>query len=96
MIGDEIAIHELRGLAVTLEDVVAAVLGRKLLLDDVGFDRDTEMVGLGSEIGSVVIVDAIDLERVITEVAPQHGEHSELVRTMERLGNLDDLMMRLG
>jgi hypothetical protein len=45
-----------------LAAVVAAVVGRQLLLDDVGLDGDAEVVGLTGEVGGRVVVDAVDLE----------------------------------
>jgi hypothetical protein len=49
------------------------------------------VVGLAAEVGGELVVDAVDLERGVAHVAPQHGEHPELVGLLERLGDLDDL-----
>ena len=49
--------------------------------------------GLCGEVSSVVIVDPVNLERVVAQVAPQNGEHPQFMRTMECLGDFDDLMM---
>ena len=48
MLGDEIAVDEFRRLSEAFKSVVAAVVGWKLLLDDVCLDRDAEMIGLRS------------------------------------------------
>ena len=42
-----------------------------------------------------VVVDAVLLEGVVAQVAPQHGEHAEVVGLRERLGDLLDLAGRL-
>ena len=67
----------------------------QLLLDDVGLDRHAEVVGLAGQVGRVVVVDAVGLERVVAQVAPQHGEHAELVGLRERRRDLLDLPGRL-
>src|SRR4051794_1814569 len=96
VVGGELVVDERRCRAETLRGVVAAVVGRQLLLDDVGLDGDAEVVGLGGEISRRVVVDAVDLEAVVAQVAPQHREHAELVGAVERLAHLDDLAVRLG
>ena len=91
MVGGQLVVDELAGLAVALERVVAAVVLGQLLLDDVGLDRDADVVGLAGEVGGHVVVDAVLLERAVAQVAPQHREHAELVGLGEGLGDLLDL-----
>ena len=57
VVAREAVVHGGVRLAVALERVVAAVVRRQLLLDDVGFDRDADVVGLGRQVGRVVVVD---------------------------------------
>ena len=77
--------------AVLVEHVVAAVVLGQLLLDDVGLDRHAEVVGLAAEVGGQVVVGAVHDERRVAQVAPQHGEHPELMGLLEQLGDLHDL-----
>jgi len=65
VVGDQVAVDEGRRLAEARQGVVATVVGRQLLLDDVGLDGDTQVVGLTGEVGRRVVVDAIDLEPVV-------------------------------
>src|SRR5215475_2317981 len=60
MIAGKVGVNALVELAVAriahVEGFVAAVIFRELLLDDVGFDGDAQMVGLSSEVGGEVVV----------------------------------------
>jgi hypothetical protein len=53
VIGGEVGVDLVMGLA-ELERGVAAVVGRQLLLDDVGLDRRADVVRLTREIGGLV------------------------------------------
>ena len=77
--------------AVGRERAVAVVHLGQLLLDDVGLDRDAEVVRLAGQVGGEAVVDAVLLERRVAQVAPEHGEHAELVRLLEGLADLDEL-----
>ena len=70
-----------------IQRIVSAVILRQLLLDDVRFDRDAEMIGLTGQVGRSVIVRFLRLERRVAQIAPQDGVHSKLVRLMEHLGD---------
>ena len=70
--------------------MIAAVVLRKLLLDDVGLDGHAEVIGLTGEVGRDVIV-LVLLERGIAQVAPQHRRQPLIVRHGECLADLDDL-----
>src|SRR5258705_413941 len=48
--------------------VLPVVILRQLLLYDVGFDRDTQMIGLAGQVGRNVIVGFLRLERGVAEV----------------------------
>ena len=61
----ELAVDERVGLA-DLHGVVAAIVFGLLLLDDVGLDGDTLVVGLSGEVGAQVVVDVANLEGWIT------------------------------
>ena len=67
---------------------VAAVQLRLLLLDDVGLDRDAQVVGLAGQVGGGVVVLPAGVEGGLAEVAPQHGHHAQLVGHLEGLGRL--------
>ena len=69
----------------------APVVGRQLLLDDICLDRYANMVGLPGHIGRTVIVRPIFLEVVVSQVTPQDGGHSQLVRVLECFGYFHDL-----
>src|SRR5260370_31578192 len=69
-----------------VEGLVAAVIFRELLLDDVGFDGDAEMVGLAGEVGGEMIV-LVLLEGAVAEVAPEDGGHAELMGVREGLAD---------
>src|SRR5260370_14388567 len=77
-----------------VEGLVAAVIFRELLLDDVGFDGDAEMVGLAGEVGGEMIV-LVLLEGAVSEVAPENGGHAELMGVRERVADFDDLAAAL-
>ena len=78
-----------------LDRVEAAVVLGHLLLDDVGLDGDPEVVGLAREVGRDVVVDAVLLEGVVAQVAPQDGGEPQLVGAAEALRDLPDLPARL-
>ena len=67
----------------------------QFLLDNVGFYRHAEVVGLGTEVRRRVEVLLGGFERRVPEIAPEHGHHAELVSHLERLAHLDDLPARL-
>jgi hypothetical protein len=93
MIARQVRIDLLVRLA-EVDRVVAAVGLGQLLLDDVGFDRDTEMIRLAGEIRGEVVVGFLRLERRVSQIAPEHGEHPELVRMLEHLGHFLELPLR--
>ena len=93
MVGGQLLVDFLGGLA-ELQRVVAAVVLRLLLLDDVRAEGDAEVVGLSGEVGRLVVVDLL-LELRVAQVAPQHGEQAQLVRVREGLGDLLDLPVAL-
>src|SRR3954449_5906882 len=99
MVGRELRVDALVDLAVARllrpDRLVAAVVLRELLLDDVRLDRDAEVVGLAGQVGGGVVVGAVDLEAGAAQVAPQHGEHAELVGLLEGLADLLDLAAAL-
>ena len=71
MVTGEVGVDALIELAVAgiahVEGRVATVIFGKLLLDDVGFDGDAEVIGLAGEVGGNVIV-LIFLEGVVAEI----------------------------
>src|SRR2546427_8913430 len=77
-----------------VEGLVAAVILRELLLDDVGFDGHAEMIGLAGEIGGDVIV-LVFFEGVVAEIAPKGGGHGELMGGGEGLADFYDLAAAL-
>ena len=95
MIGGQLVVHQWARLAIARECVVTAVVFRQLLFDDVGLDGDTDVIGLSGEIGRYVIIDAILFETIVSQIAPQNGEHAEIVRLFERFRDLLDLSRRL-
>src|ERR1035441_10845986 len=46
---------------------------------------------LGVGWGGEVVVEAVGVEGGVAQVAPQHREHAQLVRRLERVGDLDEL-----
>src|SRR6267142_2048291 len=82
------------GSAAAVEGLIAAVIFRELLLDDVRLDGHSEMVGLASEIGGEVIV-LVLLKGVVAEIAPEDGGHAELVGLREGLADFHDLAAAL-
>src|ERR1700694_5622969 len=98
MVAAEIGVDALVEFAVAgIADVkrrIAAVIFRKLLLDDVRLDGYAEMVGLAGEVGGEVIV-LVLLESVVTEIAPEDGGHAELVGLREGLADFHDLAAAL-
>jgi len=55
---------------------------------------DAEVISLSGQIGGPVIVDFLGLERSISQVAPQDGEHPKLVCPRKRFGDLLELPLR--
>ena len=96
MVRRELVVDEFGGLAVTGQCVVAAVHLGQLLLDDVGLDRDAEVIRLRSEIRRDVVIHAVHLEGVVAQVAPEHGEHTEVVGLLEGRCHFLDLARGLG
>ncbi len=94
MLGQQVAVD--LGVSLAELDGAEAILVRlgQLLLDDVGFDGDAEVVGLGRQISRHVVVLVALLEAVVTQVAPEYGGHPELMRALEGFGHLDDLARR--
>ena len=64
VVGRQLVVDERRRLAEVERGEAAVVLGR-LLLDDVGLDRDAEVVRLTGQVGRHAVVDAVLLERVL-------------------------------
>src|SRR5438552_2718505 len=93
MIGSQFRVDPLVGLA-ELERVIAAVVLGELLFDYVGLNGDAEVVSLSRQIGGAVIVDFPGLERSVSQVAPQDGEHPKLVCARKRFGDLLELSLR--
>ena len=83
-------------IARVFDGVVAAVVGRQLLLDDVGFDGDAEVIGLAGEIGGGVVIDAVDFESIVTRITPEDGDQAQLVGTAEGFGDFDNLAFGFG
>ena len=67
---------------------VASVKLGLLLLDDVGLDRDPEVVGLPGQVCRSVVVLPSRVEGGLAQIAPQHGHHAQLMRHLERLRRL--------
>lgn len=55
----------------------------------------TQVIGLRGEIGGGVVVDAVLLEGIVPQVAPQNRRQPQLVGAFEGLGDLDDLARRI-
>ncbi|MOA20810.1 hypothetical protein D3C78_1412750 [compost metagenome] len=53
------------------------------------------MVGLTGKVCRDVIIHAVFLERIITQIRPQHGHHTQLVRALKGCGDLFNLPTRL-
>ncbi|MNV49683.1 hypothetical protein D3C71_1416450 [compost metagenome] len=49
------------------------------------------MVGLAGEIGAGMIIHAVFGKRRITQIGPQHGDHTQLVSALEGAGNFFNL-----
>src|SRR5262245_39127438 len=98
MITGEIGVNALVKFAVAriahVESFVAAIIFRKLLFDDVGFDGDAEMVSLAGEVGGKMEI-LVFLESAIAQIAPQNSSHTELVRFGKSTANFDDLAVAL-
>ena len=91
VVGGQLVVDEIVGLAVAGQGPVATVGLRELLLDDVGLDGHAEVVGLGGQVGRRVVINAVHLEAGVTEVAPEDREHPKLVGPGEGLADLLDL-----
>ncbi len=85
--GIELAVGRIAG----VECGVSAVVGGEFLFDDVGLDGDAEVVGLCGQVGAAVVIDAIDFEGVVADVAPEDGDHAVLVGFVEHVGDILDL-----
>ena len=98
MIAAEVGVNTLVKLAVAgiayVESLVAAVIFRKFLLDDVGLDGHAEMVSLAGEVGGEVIV-LVLLKGIVAQIAPKNRGHAELMGVSESLADLDDLARAL-
>src|SRR5882724_11488648 len=98
MIAAQVGVNALVEFAVAgiahIECQVAAVIFGQLLLNDVGFDGHTEMVGLAGEVGGEVVI-LVLLERVVAQIAPEDRRHAEFVSLGKRLANLNDLAAAL-
>src|SRR5712692_7945132 len=98
MVAGQVGVDALVELAVAgtvrVERLIAAVIFRELLLDNVRLDGHAEMVGLAGEVGGEVIV-LVLLESAVAEIAPEDGGHAELVRVREGLADLHDLAATL-
>ncbi len=53
------------------------------------------MVRLAGQIGGDVVIHAIFFECIVTQIRPQHGHHTELMRTLESSRNFFYLTTRL-
>ena len=65
--------------------VTAVKLGL-LLLHDIGLDRDPQVIGLPGQVGGGMIVLSPRIEGGLPQVAPQHGDHAQLMGHLEGLG----------
>jgi hypothetical protein len=94
MIAAEIGVDALVKFAIAgiahVEGLIAAVIFRELLLDDIGLNGHAEMVGLAGEVGGEVIV-LVLLKGIVAQIAPKNGGHAELMGVREGLADLDDL-----
>src|SRR5215469_4640197 len=73
-----------------VQRLVAAVIFRELLLDDVSLNSHAEVIGLAGEVGGDVVI-LVLFERGIAQVAPQYGSHAEFVGLGEGMADFDDL-----
>src|ERR1700732_765382 len=98
MIAGEIGVDALIKFSVTgiahVQRLVAAIIFGQLLLDDVGLNGYTQMVGLAGEVGGEVII-LVLLKSVVAEVAPQNSSHTQFMRGCEGLADLHDLSAAL-
>jgi hypothetical protein len=89
----QLGVDTLVELAVTrtagVQGLVAAVVLRKFLLDDVGLDRATEVVRLTGEVRGKMII-LVLLKGIVTQITPEHRGHPELVRQRKGFRDLDD------
>jgi stage V sporulation protein R len=86
VVGGELLVHGLVGLA-ERNRVVATIVVGQLLLDDVGLDGHTEVVCLTGEVGTCFIANTIFFEPAVAHVTPQHGDHAKLVGAGEGLAH---------
>lgn len=95
VIRGELCVDALVELAVAgtagIECLVAAIVLRELLFDDVRLDRDAKVVGLTGEVGGEMVI-LVLLEGIVAEVTPEDGRHAEFVGMMKSLGHLDDFV----
>ena len=82
----ELVVDQLVRFAVVGDCVVATVVFRQLLFDDVRPDGDAEMIGLAGEVGRDFVVDTIHRESTVADVAPQDSEHPQLMGLFEGCG----------
>lgn len=71
----QIAIDFRMGLA-ELQRVIAAVIHRHLLLDDIRVEGCCEVIGLARQIGARVIIDALVVEGGVARVGPQDARQA--------------------
>src|SRR5262245_12182061 len=94
MIAGQFGIDAFVELAVTgtarVQGFEAAIIFRKFLFDDVRLNRDAEVIGLTGEVGGNMII-LILLESVVSQVAPQHGGHAQVMRFGKTTRDLHDL-----
>ena len=93
MVAGELVVHAGRGLA-ELDGLEAVVPLGQLLLDDVGLDRDAQVVGLAGHVRGRFVVDPVLGEGRVAQVAPQHRGHAQLVRVVK--GDRDLLELPVG
>ena len=90
VVGGQFAVNAGIGFA-EFDGIVAAVVFGQFLLDDVGFDGDTEVVGLTGEVGGHMVVGIADFEAVIAQVAPENCGHAQFVSFTEGYGDFLNL-----
>ena len=93
VVGSQLAVDEVAGFA-EVERLIAAVIGGHLLLDDISFDGDAEVIGLSGEVGAGVVVDLF-FEGRIAQVAPKDRRHAQLMGPCEGFGGFLNLVVRL-
>ncbi len=73
------------------DGVVAPVVRRLLLLDDVSLDGHRKVIGLSRQVSGTVIVHPLVFEGGIAEICPQERDHSQLMCIGKSLTYLHDL-----